>query len=122
GLAGWKVDPLTATSARVTTRWDTRDWEEPRFRSVAAVETAYVAMERELSIGNDHRYLAVYVHAPHDDYRPARVQVRLDSQVIGEQPVPTEHGRREPDPLLFPVDGHTGTVTAEIIQLPGAIG
>ncbi|MGC1275617.1 MAG: hypothetical protein WBC44_18060 [Planctomycetaceae bacterium] len=121
GLASWNVASDTSELATVMNRWDTRDWEDPRFRSFAAVEVGYASMSRTLRINND-RYLAVFAHCPHDDFRPARVQVKIDGDVVGEQSTPTEHGRREPDPLLFPVTAYAGrTVTAEIIQLPGTI-
>jgi len=123
GLTGWEVDPATADFVTVVSRWDTRDWEDPRFRSYATVEAGYLGLSRKLRVRPEDRYLAVYAHAPHDEFRPARIQVRFDGQVIGEQSVKNEHGRREPDPLLFPVREYAGrTVTAEVIQLPGAIG
>ncbi|MBA3315761.1 MAG: hypothetical protein M3552_03060 [Planctomycetota bacterium] len=123
GLAGWEVDPDTSERATVSTRWDTRDWEEPRFRSFVAVDAGFVKLSRKLRVGSDDRYLAVFAHCPHDDFRPARIQARIDGTVLGEFPVPTEHGRREPDPLLFPVAAYAGkAVTVEVIQLPGAIG
>ena len=122
GIAGWQVDHSSAPEAAVSVLWDERDWEEPCFRSVAAVETSYLAINRKLSIGSDDRYLAVYAHCPHEDFGPARIQVRIDGTVLGELPVPVEHGRREPDPLLFSVEDFAGqTVTVELIQLPGAI-
>lgn len=122
GLTGWEVDPETADFATVVNRWDTRDWEDPRFRSFAFVEAGYLAMSRKLRVRPEDRYLAVYAHCPHDDFRPARIQVRFDGKVLGEQAVLNEHGRREPDPLLFAVREYAGrTVAAEVIQLPGAI-
>lgn len=122
GLNGWEVDPDTADFTTVVSRWDTRDWEDPRFQSFASVEAGYVAMTRKLRVRPEDRYLAVYAHCPHDDFRPARIQVRIDGKVLGEQSMLNEHGRREPDPLLFGVREYAGrTVTAEVIQLPGAI-
>lgn len=122
GLAGWNVESDTSSFATVTSRWDTRDWEDPRYRSFVSVENGYLLLSRSLRIDKEHRYLAVYAHSPHDEFRPARIQVRLDGTVLGEMPVPIEHSRREPDPLLFPIDNFVGqTVLAEIIQLPGAI-
>lgn len=121
GLAGWDVAPKTSELATVLNRWDTRDWEDPRFRSFATVEVGYTSMSRTMRIG-DERFLAVFAHCPHDDFRPARVQVRIDGDVIGEQSVPIEHGRREPEPLLFSVAAYAHrTVTAEVVQLPGMI-
>jgi hypothetical protein len=80
-------------------------------------------MSQKLRVASDDRYLAVFAHSPHDEFRPARIQVRVDGQVLGEFPVPAEHGRREPDPLLFDVAAFRGkTVLVEILQLPGAIG
>jgi hypothetical protein len=123
GLAGWNVAPETSALATVTSRWDTRDWEEPRFRTFAAVENGFVKASRKLRVREKDRYLAVFAHSPLDEFRPARIQVRIDGIVVGELPVPIEHGRREPDPLLFPVAEYAGkTVTAEIVQLPGALG
>lgn len=122
GLAGWNVVPETSEWATVTGRWDTRDWEDPRFRSYAAVTAGYILMSRTLRIDDDDRYLAVFANCPLDEFRPARIQVRLDGVVLGEQAVPAEHGRGEPAPLLFTVDEFAGrTVTAEILQLPGAV-
>ena len=122
GLADWDVIPATGELATVSSRWDTRDWEDPRFRSYAAVEVGYALMSRTLRIDESDRYLAVFAHCPLDEFRPARIQVRIDGAVLGEQTVPTEHGRREPEPLLFAVEEFAGRrVIAEVIQLPGAI-
>lgn len=123
GLAGWDVDLRTAENSVVASRWDTRDWEEPRFRAFEAVENGYLKISQRTRIAPTDRYLAVFAHCPLDEFRPARVQVRVEGQVLGELPVPQEHGRREPDPLLFPVTPFQGkTVLVEIVQLPGALG
>ncbi len=123
GLAGWDVDRRSAETAKVSSRWDTRDWEEPKYRSFEAVENGYLKISQKLRIAPTDRYLAVFVHCPLDEFRPARIQVRVDGKVIGELSVPVEHGRREPDPLLFPVKPFQGmTALVDILQLPGAIG
>lgn len=124
-LAEWRPLAGSTALAHTVSTWSTRDWDNPRFRTMTLIDQGTLGLSRELSIPAGARYLAVLAHSPETKNArnppPGRVQVRIDGSSIGELPIPVITGRREPDPLLFPIESLAGrTVLVEVFQLPAA--
>ena len=117
-LADWEQFGESMGAARVATAWSTRDWDQPRFRSWVVVEQGCLGLRRELAVSEDARYLAVLAHAPESaSDSPVRIQARVDGTPIAELTVPVITGRREVDPLLFPIGRFAGDrVKIELFQ------